>query len=1065
MAKKDSTVRMENNDSTVRVSPDSTVKVSQTGTVVAPQDSTLKAPQDSTFKMPQDSTLKAPQDSTLKMAQDMAPNLQNTVRQVATVAGAADYFESGRVVEFGGQNYTIVSTISVDSGEAIVYRVKKGNADLVLKHYKPTSVPNLEVLERVRNAKNPHVVAVESFGQKEGRYYEIMEYAQGGSMSGLLGKGGFRDLDALKKYALQIADGLRYLHEELGIVYQDLKPNNILFKDAAKTEIVIADFGISSVLPKGERVGNLVLSGTPVYAAPELSVGVGEKYAKGGFEVDFFALGITLWHLWIGKLPPRERYRPIELPKDMDETLTRLINGLLFTEQDKPVQDRRFTHVEVAQWARGEAFRQSQSTDRTKIVYAKYNFDVRETYSSPKELASLLEKNPDRGRDYLFMGPIDKWLSDSNDVALHMDLMKLIGDDRYKANRRAALDKARYLLDPDRLFVSEAGTTCETVEEIGEAMEKEASRYLEVIADPLNPVFTYIEAVDGQEAADRFRDIVANPAYTRKRAFNKIVLLLQSNGTGSIRLLGKQFDTLENLSSCDDQAIRDELAKQLSEEDSKLLVWLYERDVIGDTEGISSTGAVDAFSLLTAFSWLDYKKVFSVDWEDRQYFDACQLIEYRRFDLLTTFKNRGLSFDGICLDGKYDELTPLTFAVSANMGDMVAKLVELGASLEFRDQSNNTPLYAAVLARNVEMTEQLLSLGAVIDEPNSSFSSLIYALARYDEDTDESRARGVKIASMLVDHGAKLDVHHVNNWTPLHYLCRNTLGDDESTDLLIKMLKKGANANALAQTRLNPLRMLFSTPESPAMLKMCAALLSHGADPNQFDDDGLYSPMIAAAVKGYDDCIRLMLKHGGKRTLGNCEGKTPYAYAKEEGKTGAAKLLDPGRTLLAQRILATGASGFLTAFAVFYFFFTFEPLSPAINALSLGPIPLGILSYLISLSAMSWVFLVLSGSFRKFAKNFLGTFNNLEGVLMYLVVGPLVLPLCVTLVRKGLGFIPHFSIVEGILGAPLSFLLTVLPPALALPGFVLALAAAAAPVILVDPWKDAAKRVHLRYKK
>lgn len=1052
MAKKDKTVRQD--EVTIRTADsEATVRVPD-ATVTAPADSTVAVSVDATVIMPS-----ALSDATM-VVRDATMIAKNDALQVGAVADAAEYFEDGHVLLLDGLKYVIVSTLSVDSGEAIVYHVRKGERDLVLKHYKPNKVPKVKVLELVSTGKTPHVVAVEAFGQKDGRYYEVMEYATGGSMNDMLVSGGFRDLPTLKKYAFQIADGLKYLHENLGIVYQDLKPRNLLFKDKARTELIIADFGISSVLPKGAKVADLELSGTPVYAAPELSRGIGEEHARGGFAVDYFALGITLWHLWIGKLPPRERNRPIVLPPDMDESLATLVTGLLFDDPEK-----RFGYEEVAKWTRGEPLRLPHSADRTKIAYARYNFTDSLSYSSPEELASLMRKHPDHGLDYLFMGPIDEWLADSNDVVLRMELTKLIADDRYKANRKAAMDKALYLLDKDRLFVSHAGTECAGVDEIGDAMEKEEDHYIKAFLDPLNPVFTYIEAQDGQEFADRFREMAAIENESQKRRFYRIVLLLQSNGTGGIRLLGRQFDTLESLAACDSAKIRTEITRQLAERDSKLLVWLTERKVIGDCEELEATGAVDAFSILGAFSWLEYKKLFR-NWPMRQFYDACELVEYRRFDQLADFKNYGLSFDGFPDYGRYKDMAPITFAASAGMLDMVEKLIQLGADIEQKDARGNNALCNAVLVRNVNLTKRLLDLGAKPEDPTLNGCPLDDALMCFDKDTDESRSRGITIAALLLDGGANVNFAGKDGWKPLHYFCRYGTGTDSaSPELFNRMLKAGAEANAPTDQGMTPLRLLMENESLRTRLDFTRALLDGGADPNRLDNQRRNSPLMVAASQGLKDIVALMLKKGGNKASADADGKTAFHYAKAAGRKDTAKLLDPGLQLRARRLISAVTAALLTTLAFLFLVYTFGPFHPSINQLSLEAIPLGVLSYSLSLLCMSWIYLLLSGSFREYWKNLKGTFNNLEGAFAYAIVGPLLLPILVSLVHRGLDFTPRADLIESIFSTPGSLIFPVLPPVLAFPAFALLLALAAAPRLLMDGWIAETRRVYVLYKK
>jgi len=124
---------------------------------------------------------------------------------------------------------------------------------------------------------------------------------------------------------LQVAHGIRYLHEERGIVHRDIKPENLLFErieivpskypiarpyDEGKEDegefifgvggggigkIKIADFGLSKVVWNEET---MTPCGTVGYTAPEIVKD--ERYSKS---VDMWALGCVLYTLLCG-FPP-----------------------------------------------------------------------------------------------------------------------------------------------------------------------------------------------------------------------------------------------------------------------------------------------------------------------------------------------------------------------------------------------------------------------------------------------------------------------------------------------------------------------------------------------------------------------------------------------------------------------------------------------------------------------------------------------------------------------------------------------------------------------------------------
>ncbi|CAB4426232.1 unnamed protein product [Rhizophagus irregularis] len=70
-----------------------------------------------------------------------------------------------------------------------------------------------------------------TFDQKTNEYFLIMQYANGGDLQNYL-KENFKKLtwDDKKKLALQIADGLNYLHKE-DVLHRDLHSKNIVIHD------------------------------------------------------------------------------------------------------------------------------------------------------------------------------------------------------------------------------------------------------------------------------------------------------------------------------------------------------------------------------------------------------------------------------------------------------------------------------------------------------------------------------------------------------------------------------------------------------------------------------------------------------------------------------------------------------------------------------------------------------------------------------------------------------------------------------------------------------------------
>lgn len=92
-------------------------------------------------------------------------------------------------------------------------------------------------------ANNPFVVKLfYSFASK--RYlYLVMEFVNGGDLYSLLQTVGRLEERTACAYVAELCLALQYLHDELGVVHRDLKPDNALIDSAG--HIVLTDFGLS----------------------------------------------------------------------------------------------------------------------------------------------------------------------------------------------------------------------------------------------------------------------------------------------------------------------------------------------------------------------------------------------------------------------------------------------------------------------------------------------------------------------------------------------------------------------------------------------------------------------------------------------------------------------------------------------------------------------------------------------------------------------------------------------------------------------------------------------------
>lgn len=183
----------------------------------------------------------------------------------------------------------------------------------------------LKEVQIMRNLKHPGIVELLEFSESRDHYYLILELLEGGELFHQIVKLTYFSEPLARHVILQVAHGIRYLHEERGVVHRDIKPENLLFEsikiipskvnkarpyDEEKEDegefmpeiggggigrVKIADFGLSKVV---WEESTMTPCGTVGYTAPEIVKD--ERYSKS---VDMWALGCVLYTLLCG-FPP-----------------------------------------------------------------------------------------------------------------------------------------------------------------------------------------------------------------------------------------------------------------------------------------------------------------------------------------------------------------------------------------------------------------------------------------------------------------------------------------------------------------------------------------------------------------------------------------------------------------------------------------------------------------------------------------------------------------------------------------------------------------------------------------
>lgn len=152
-----------------------------------------------------------------------------------------------------------------------------------------------QILESIN--RHPFVVKLFYAFQDQEKLYLILEYGQGGELFTHLNTEKMFSEPVAAFYMAEMLLAISHLHDDLGAVYRDLKPENCLLD--AEGHLLLTDFGLSKVAVDQSDGCNSML-GTVEYMAPEVILG--KKYGKA---VDWWSLGALGYDLMTGNPPFR----------------------------------------------------------------------------------------------------------------------------------------------------------------------------------------------------------------------------------------------------------------------------------------------------------------------------------------------------------------------------------------------------------------------------------------------------------------------------------------------------------------------------------------------------------------------------------------------------------------------------------------------------------------------------------------------------------------------------------------------------------------------------------------
>jgi primosomal replication protein N'' len=345
------------------------------------------------------------------------------------------------------------------SGEAELFDATWQGRRVVIKWFHYDKKPKSNVMELIAKLDRKCVVDILDTGICSGRAYEILEFIEHGDLNAWQQKYSRALQDPSFKSGLpenkvrqileELTNAVESLHQ-FDIIHRDIKPANILVRSEDPLDLVLADFGISSLTDLS--LHQTSRDRTAAYSAPEAMTGIVTKAS------DWWSVGAVVLKLLTGRDPFDGVglnaidfilvKNGLEIPPELPERWKILLSGLLCQDCS-----HRWGTDQARDWLAGKelmpplgsrlGFIGVEGELQTAVPYTFKN----EKFFAAAPLAHALARNWKEGLKHYGRGLIFRWLdNDLKDAEKVVQISEFAENAKLTAEMKFAL--ALNVLDP-----------------------------------------------------------------------------------------------------------------------------------------------------------------------------------------------------------------------------------------------------------------------------------------------------------------------------------------------------------------------------------------------------------------------------------------------------------------------------------------------------------------------------------------------------------------------------------------------------------------------------------------